>query len=124
MIFLIEDGIVDAQAMFRTAHQSNTFMTWLFRLAGFIAMLVGLNMILRPLSVLVSILPFLSRVVSAGTGLISFLAAAILSIVTIAFAWLAYRPLIGVPLLVVAGALAVGLRRKLKAGKEPSYESM
>ena len=122
-LLLVEDGIVDAASMFQSARQANKMLTWLLRLVGFIVMLIGLNMIFRPLSVLASVLPFLGRVVGAGTGLISFLIAAICSLVTIALAWLVYRPLISVPLLIIAVALAVVAARKLKGAKESSHES-
>ena len=122
-LLLVENGTVDANGMFHSARRENEINTWWWRMAGFILMLVGLNMILRPLSALASVLPILGTIVSVGAGIISLVIALICSLVTIALAWLFYRPLVGIPLLVVAIALAVVLGRKLKGAKELSHES-
>ena len=45
-----------------------------------------------------------------GIGLFAAIIAATLSLATIAVAWLAYRPLLGIGLLVVAAGLFVGLK--------------
>lgn len=105
-IELLEAGTVSAEGMFAAAETENTIVTWLLRLAGFVMMFIGLALIANPLSVLADVVPFIGSVVGAGIGLISFFIAAALSFVTIALAWLAFRPLIGVPLLVAALACA------------------
>jgi hypothetical protein len=70
-------------------------------------------MVLRPLSVVADVLPFVGNIVSAGAGFIAFLSAGALSSVTIAVAWIAYRPLLGIGILVVAGGLAYGAKTLL-----------
>ena len=104
-IELLEVGTQNAAAMFKSAEQSSKQLTWLLRVGGFMLMLIGLNMMLRVLSVTADILPIFGSIVGAGTGIISFLLAVILSLFTIAAAWVIYRPLIGIVLLVVATAL-------------------
>ena len=116
-IELLELGAVPAAAMIQKAQESNRLLTWLLRLAGFLLMLIGLNMVFKPLSVLADVLPFLGSLVAAGTGLIAFLLAALFSLVTIAVAWLVYRPLFGAALLAVAVLLVVAVVKKLKAPK-------
>ncbi len=71
-------------------------------------MLVGVAMILRPLSVFADVIPFPGSIVGAGTGILSCLIAAPFAFLTVAVAWLRYRPLIGISLLSLAG-LAAGL---------------
>ena len=93
-------------------------LTWLLRLDGFICMTAGLNLVLRPLSVVVDVLPIVGTIVGAGTGSVAFLIAAPASLLTIAIAWLFYRPLLGITLIVIAVALTVVLKRKLKAAKD------
>jgi len=118
-IYLLETSIVSAPAMFETAKQGNIFFTWLLRLVGFLMMLFGLLLIVKPLSVLADVLPFLGSLVGMGTGLMSLLVALPLTLVTIALAWLFFRPLIGLPLLVLAVVSIVlgvrALRRKSAA---------
>ena len=49
-------------------------------------------------------MPIVGRLLAAGTGIFSALVAGFFSIGTIAIAWIAYRPLLGI----VLGALAIG----------------
>jgi hypothetical protein len=116
-IELLELGVQPAAAMIQKAQESNRILTWLLRLAGFLLMLIGLNVIFKPLSVLADVLPFLGSLVGAGMGLIAFLLAAMLSLVTVALAWLVYRPLLGGGLLVIAVVLTSVVVKKLKAAK-------
>lgn len=117
-IELLQVGEHSADAMIAEAQASNKMLTWLLRLAGFICMTVGLNLILRPLSVVADVLPIVGTIVGAGTGLVAALIAAPASLLTIAIAWLFYRPLLGITLIVIAIALTVVLKRKLKAAKD------
>ncbi len=66
---------------------------------------------------LLCMVPGAGTIVGAGAGIIAFLVAAPASLITIAIAWLFYRPLIGIILIVIAVALTVALRGKLKAAK-------
>jgi hypothetical protein len=117
-IALAEPGLKGAEAMFQQAHQSNTIMTWLLRGAGLLVMTIGINLMVRPLSVLADVVPALGSIVAAGTGIIAFLLALFFSFITIAIAWIFYRPLVGIGLLAVAGA-AVYLTRARVAAKAP-----
>ena len=87
-------------------------LTWLLRLGGFLLMFLGLSTILKPLSVFADVLPILGDIVGIGTGIVAGLVALVCSLATIAIAWLFYRPLIGIALLVVAGFFVWKLRQK------------
>ena len=113
-IELVASGAHSAEAMFETAQAENTMLTWGLRLFGFLLMFMGLGMMLRPLSVLADVIPVLGRIVGAGTSLIAGLVAAVLSLLTISTAWLFYRPLLGLALLVVAAVLMYLIRTKLR----------
>lgn len=116
-IELLQSGLHTADEMIQKAQANNRMLTWILRLVGFILMLFGLNMIFKPLSVIADVLPILGDIVGAGTGIISFLLAAILSLTTIAIAWIVYRPLLGGILLTLALSLTVAIRGKLKSSK-------
>ena len=116
-IELLQTGAHTAEAMIQEAQESNRILTWLLRAAGFILMLIGLSMIFKLLSVLADVLPILGDIVGAGTGIISLLSAAVLSLITIAVAWIVYRPLLGIILLTVAVGLIIAIRGKLKSAK-------
>jgi hypothetical protein len=120
-IALLRTGLHSADAMFQAAQQGNTRTTWIFRLAGFVVMFIGLGMVLRPLSVLADVLPFFGNIVAAGTTVIAGLVSAALTFITIAVAWITYRPLLGIGILLVAGVLGVILKTHLGRQKaEPS----
>ncbi len=80
-------------------------------------MMIGFNMVFKVASVLADVIPVLGGVVGAGTGIIAFLLAACLSLVTIAIAWVFYRPVLGVTLLVLAIGLIVLVIKKVNAGR-------
>ena len=117
---LLRRGIASADEMFARAEADNELMTWILRGAGFLLMAFGIGLVLRPLSVLASVLPILGDIVGAGTGLIAMLLSGVLSVLTISIAWIFYRPLLGIGLLVVAGGLGYGivhLVRKARAAR-------
>ena len=115
----LTDGVEDAAAMFATARTNNAIMTWLIRLGGFIVMFIGLGMVFKPLSVLADVLPILGDIVEIGTGLVAGVIAFFCSLVTIAIAWIFYRPVLGILLLVGAGALIFWLVKKRRAKAAP-----
>jgi hypothetical protein len=93
-------------------------LTWALRLIGLILMVIGFAMIFKPLSVISGVLPFLGDIVAAGTFVMAILISLAFSLATIAAAWVAYRPLLGIPLLLVAIAfLMMALRKMGKAKK-------
>ena len=113
--FLFLDGAHTATDLFEAKAASNKMKRWLFRVIGFMVMFIGLSMVFRPLSVLADVIPFLGTIVGKGTGFVAFIIAAICSLVTIAIAWIAYRPILGISLLVVAGVCVYLFISKKKA---------
>lgn len=103
-IELLRTGVVPAETMFQKAQESNRMLTWALRGLGFLLMAFGLRTVLRPLSVLLDVIPFLGNLAGKATGLIAFGLAACFSLIVIAVAWLYYRPMVA--LLAVAGAAA------------------
>ncbi len=115
-IELLQVGEFSAGAMFKRAEEANAFLTWGLRVGGFVVMWIGFMLIAKPLSVLADLVPFIGTVVEFGTGLIAFLLAGVISLVTVAVAWIVFRPLLGAVLL----ALAIGLPflvRRMRQGK-------
>lgn len=112
---LIANGAKDAAEMFAAARRGNAMFTWLVRLGGFLLMFIGLSMILKPLSVLGDVVPFIGTVIGIGAGLVAGLVSLICSLVTIAIAWIFYRPIIGIALLLVAGFFGWKLWQKRDA---------
>jgi hypothetical protein len=114
----LTNEIKDAAAMFETARTNNAIMTWLIRLGGFLMMYFGLSMVFKPLSVLADVLPILGDIVGIGTGLVAGIISLVCALVTIAIAWIFFRPILGIILLVAAGALVGLLIKKRMAAKK------
>ncbi len=111
---LLESGTVSAVDMFQMAQDRNKFLTWAIRIGGFILLGMAFSMILRPIAVLASILPFLGRLVETGTTLVAFLIAGILWTLTVAVAWIFYRPLLGIAILIVTVGLFILVIKRLR----------
>lgn len=116
-ILLVKSGFYEADSMFKAAQSENRFLTWILRLGGFLLMFIGLKMVFGPLGVLADVLPFLGNLVRVGTGLVSGILAFVLSLITIAVAWLFYRPVLGAILLVVAIGTLIFLKKIWKRKK-------
>jgi len=110
-IALAEPGFVPAAAMFKDKAHEESVLTWILRAVGFVLMLIGFALIASPLSVLVGVIPLFETLVGAGAFLLALILSVPLTLIVIASAWIAHRPLIGVGLIVVAVALAFALRR-------------
>jgi hypothetical protein len=122
-ICMLVDGVKDGAAMFASAKKGNAMMTWGMRVVGFLMMFIGLSMVLKPLSVLADVLPFLGNLMEMGISFVAGLGAMICSLVTIAVAWIFYRPILGIGLLVVAAVLIWKLKQG-KRGKSAAVEKM
>ena len=100
--------------MFANALDANSMITWFLRFGGWFAMYIGISMVLKPLSVLADVVAIIGNIIEFGTKIIAFVVATIVSLTTIAIAWLFYRPLISIPLIVVAIALIYWCKTRKK----------
>lgn len=113
-LLLVEPGTVSADGMFKHAEDANRMLTWILRAVGFVVLAIGFNMILAPLAVVADVVPFIGSLVGAGTFVAALLLAVPVWCVTVALAWLFYRPLIGIGLLLVAAAVPILILRMRK----------
>lgn len=114
-IALLETGTHSAAEMFKTAQEENAMIKWVLRVVGVIVMFIGCSMMVKPLSVLADVIPPLGSLVGFASGLAAFFVSATFSLMTISVAWIFYRPLLGIALLVGAVAsfiVAFKLKRK------------
>ncbi|HRQ89827.1 MAG TPA: TMEM43 family protein, partial [Bacteroidia bacterium] len=109
---LLEPGTVAAADMFQMAEGRERMLAWAIRIGGFVVFGVAFSLMLKPLAVFASFLPFLGRIVETGTLIVAFLLAAILWCLIVSFAWIWYRPLLGIAILLVTVALIVLLVRR------------
>ena len=108
--FKMKEGVIDvlkvgtftADAMFQMEKEANSLIAWVLRLVGFLMMVFGITMIFKPLTVTADVLPFLGDMLEMGIGFFAAIISFALSLLTISIAWVFYRPLLGIPLLVIA----------------------
>lgn len=105
-------GAHSAQAMFDDAVRQNNALTAALRVFGFVLMALGFRMLFSPLAALTGWIPLVGSLTKAGLALLAGALALCISVVTIAVAWLAFRPLISVPAIAIAVAAAVMLMRR------------
>ena len=108
---LVADGDVPAGDMFQSAQDANDLMAWIFRVLGMVLLMVGFGLILAPFGVLADVLPLAGTIVRMGTGLIGFVLGLIVGTVTIALAWLAFRPITTIIILAIGGTIAFAVYR-------------
>ncbi len=113
-VSLLSDGVKDKDEMFAAAQSANNTRCWLIRIGGFLLMFIGISMVLKPISVLLDVLPILGDIAEMGIGLAAFAIAAPCALVTIAIAWLAYRPILAISLIVAAVGIVVWCKTKKK----------
>ena len=118
-IELVESGSVSAPLMFAHAQAANRNLTWILRAVGFAAMFIGALLVMGPITALARILPFLGSLVEIGFAIVAFFVSAIVSLLVVGIAWIVYRPVLGVILIVAAIACLVLLKR-IHANRTPA----
>ena len=116
VIGLLSMGSVSAVEMFAKAQTKNENITWLIRGGGYLLVFIAFMMIVSPLSVLADVLPVLGDIVGMGGALVALVLATFVTSITIAIAWVVYRPLIGGALIVSAITPFILLMLKKKSG--------
>lgn len=104
-IGLIRTGVVGMEEMFAQQEQTNTMWLWGLRILGVLLVICGLKGIFDILSTILKVVPFLSSIMNWGVGLICNIIGIAWSLIIIAIAWIFYRPLIGITILVIMGGI-------------------
>ncbi|PAY21560.1 hypothetical protein CKO51_00375 [Rhodopirellula sp. SM50] len=103
-INVLKVGVLSAAEMIAQEEAANRILTWLLRAGGSMMMFFGLMLLLRPLVVLSDVLPLAGSLVGFGTAIVAGLLTIAGAMTVIGIAWVFYRPVLGISLLVVAVA--------------------
>lgn len=98
-------GTRAADEIYEGAHSSNHTLMWILRLLGIMLIISGLKGIFAFIETILKVIPFVANIIGWGVGVVCTVIGLAWSLIIIAIAWLFYRPLIGIALLAVAGAL-------------------
>ena len=107
-------GTVSADNMIKLALKENSSQTWILRGLGLVLCIIGLILILKPISVIMDVLPILGSIANFGAGILSVILGLILILTTISIAWLFYRPILSISLFAVIVPLFIYLYKKGK----------
>jgi len=126
-LLLVKRGTFTAAELFQQADDENTTTAWILRFVGFFLMVVSILLVLQPIATAVDIIPFLGDYLQGGLErclfpAIAFLIALPISLFTISLAWLAYRPMWSVPILLVSACLIAWLYFRAKKAKQDADE--
>lgn len=110
-----------SQQMLADIAFGDAVMRWGMRFGGFMAMFIGLTMVFKPLSVLGDVVPFIGNLIGMGTAVVAGLIAVPCALITIAIAWIVFRPLLGIILIVVAVGLLF-LLKKMRDKRVPTLQ--
>ena len=115
-------GEKSAEEMFDAEHAANSMLTWILRIVGLLLVVGGLKGIFGILTTLAKVVPFIASIIGAGIGLICWVLGGAWSLLIIALAWLTYRPIIGIPLLILAVGGLVFLKMAASKNKAQTSE--
>ena len=93
------DEIIDIEK------ETNNMLLWVFRIFGVMLVIVGLKGIFGFLETILKVVPFIANIFGWGVGVVCTILGLVWSLIVIAIAWLFYRPILGITLLVIAGFL-------------------
>ena len=93
------DEIIEAEK------EANNFILWALRILGALMVIGGLKGIFGFLETILKVVPFVAGIFGWGVGIVCTVIGVVWSLIVIALAWLFYRPLLGIALLVLAGFL-------------------
>ena len=93
------DEIIEAEK------EANNMWTWALRIIGILMVIGGLKGIFGFIETILKVVPFIAGIFGWGIGLVCTVVGLAWSLIVIAIAWLFYRPLLGISLLILAGFL-------------------
>ena len=93
------DEIIEAEK------EANNMWTWALRILGVLVVIGGLKGIFGFIEMIFKVVPFIAGIFGWGVGIVCTVVGVVWSLIVIALAWLFYRPLLGISLLVLAGFL-------------------
>lgn len=112
-IYELEEGTLTGKQILQKLSDENNMTKWIFRLMGTLFIIGGFAAIISPLQRLVNFIPFFGTVFGWVTGFATFILGLALSLIVIALAWLRYRPVLSIGLL-IGVLIVIILTKKLK----------
>lgn len=91
--------------IFEEENESNSMWTWVLRIVGILLVISGFKGLFGFLETILKVVPFLANIFAFGVGIICTIVGLVYSLIVIALAWIFYRPVLGIIILLIAGFL-------------------
>ena len=114
----VEGGILTISQITEKMTGENNMLKWGLRLLGAVLIIIGYIAIFSPISKLASFVPILENIVGSALSLIATLIGLVHSFLVIAVAWIRYRPVLGISLIVAAIALVITIAVLISKNKK------
>ena len=101
----VMDGTHSGKEMINVIKEEDNFFKWIMRLIGVLLTVFGFAAILKPISAITSFIPIIGSIVGGAVALVSLALGLALSLIVIAVAWIRFRPLLGISLLIIVALL-------------------
>ena len=112
-IYELKEGTLNGKQILQKLSDENNMTKWIFTLMVTIFIIGGFAAIISPLQRLANFIPFFGTVFGWVTGFAIFIFGLALSLIVIALAWLRYRPVLSIGLL-IGVLIVIILTKKLK----------
>jgi len=109
-LFRLYEGQYNGEEILKKITDENNILKWALRILGILFVIVGINSLFKPLSLLTGRIPILGSLVGTITGIVSFAVGLAISLVVIAIAWFRFRPVLSILLLAIVALVLVLLR--------------
>lgn len=113
----VEEGLLNSNAIIDKIISENKMIKWVFRGLGAILVILGYTFILNLITTATSFIPIIGNIVGTGIALVSFLLGCIHSLIIFTIAWIRFRPIIGICLLIAVVVLIILLKKYTKKNK-------
>lgn len=110
----LTNGLHESIEMIDDSRRDNSVYAWTARILGILLIVGGLKCAFSIIPALFSFIPMLGKVVEMGVGVVCWVVGVVWSILVIGVAWLFYRPVVGVILLLIVAGFIFFMRRKPK----------
>jgi len=115
----LKSGEQSSAQIFAKAQSDNKMLAWLLRLVGFLLISGGITAILKPLEIIGDLIPFIGSIIGFGTSIVAFIVGLAISLIVIAVAWIFYRPILGISLLIIGAGIIIAILKKVKQSEKP-----
>ena len=115
-IYELQEGIRSGEDILQVLTTQNNVTKWILRLLGTLLVTIGFAAMISPLQRLANFIPILGTLFGWVSGIITVVLGLTVSLVVIAIAWLRYRPILSIALLVgviCLLVLVIKLKRKI-----------